>query len=172
MRIGLSLGLTAARGAGGIPPAKTYADWVAHINARAVNGSLDWDALVAVTAGVYTTTAAPVGLSFMEGSPWLSKFAGSGTRTRGSARVVQHGLPSQTVFNDQIASARKIFLSYSSTSAENPVGLNRNGYSSLSSGSPLANLICTEVSYWYDGAPWAMNPRDGTGPTPYAAAGW
>lgn len=148
--------------------AKTYDDFVAHITARGVDGDQAWNALVNINAGSYTTQAGTVGSSTMRGSSWLAKFAGDGAITRGVARVVQHGLPSQAIFNDQVAQARKVFLVVAAVTADFPVALNRNGY--LSTGDNVntsAIRACTELTYWYSGAAWTMNPSTGTGPTPY-----
>lgn len=159
--------------ASGSSAPRTYEEWLSHITARATGGAISWTGLVNIDPGLFTTQSAAPGPSYMNGSPWLSKFAGGGAVTRGCARVVQHGLPSQAVFDAQIASARVLFLSISAATASPPVALNRNGYLSIGDEfSNTANRLCTEVSYWHDGAPWTTNPNAGSGPIPYAAAGW
>lgn len=168
MRIGLSLALTQPNTNTGGIPGKTYAEFVAHVTARAVNGVLNWNALTNIDAGNYTTTAADVGSSFMTGSSWNAKFSGGGAQTRGAARVVQHGLPTQAAFNDQVSSGRVLFLAISSATPAFPAALNRNGYLSLADDvNNIANRVCTEIIRWDGFKAWTSNPSIGGAETEY-----
>lgn len=161
-----------AGGGGSAVAGKTYADFFAHITARATAGQALWDALVNIPVGALYSDAAAVGSSFMAGSPWQTKFAGGGTSTRGSARVFQHGLPTEAVFLGQIALGRRMLFVTAAATADIPVAVDRNGYLSTTDGvSTNANRTCSEMVYWVGadvgGAAFYTNPLAGTGPFPY-----
>ena len=102
----------------------------------------------------------------MRGSSWASVFTGTVEST--PCRVVQHGLPSQAVFNDQIANGRQMFVRISAGTIQPYVGVARNGYTSGSWGEDTAPDKCDEIIYWDGSQAMRMQPALGLGPTPYA----
>lgn len=146
-----------AAGVGG----RTYDEFVAHITALAMSGTLGWPT-ESQSAGKWRTTAGP-GTGSMAGSSWLAAFR---RLTAATARIVQHGLPSQSVFDQVSAAGSAVFLSIENVASQPTTGVNRNGFAS--SGAPAATAnICTELIGWWDGRAWKMNPNAGTGPEPY-----
>jgi hypothetical protein len=144
-------------------PAKTYADFVAHITELATSGTRPWGASTANWGSWKTTAAAATGT--MYGSSWNSIV--SGFLSSAPARIIQHGLPSQTVFNNQVANARDIYFKMSGGNAGNFPAVNRNGYQSLSAADDGAPDKCDEIIYWDGTQAWRMQPNLGLGPTPY-----
>lgn len=181
MRLGVTLGLTRS-GAGGEPPpppGPTYADFVAHITelatgipSQGVPGVIGWDSPFASGQGsasvgkFRTTAAAPAGT--MYGTPWRQD-AGYGWVWVGNSsacRAVQHGLPSEAVFLDQIASGRQIYYATSPGGAQLVYALSRNGYQS-DGGTEVAAANITELIYWGGTQAMRMQPSLGLGPVPY-----
>ncbi len=157
---------------GGGPPPKTYADWVAHITARATGGSKDQLAFLG-GGGLFRVTLA-AGAGNMYGSSWMSVIFPGASQYR---RVIQHGLPNQVVFDAQVSGGREVIILMSSgpdTQVFN--GLSRNGFTSsgATQGSPQPSQVCTLVGWWDETTQSAlmMNPQAGTGPVPYSAPGW
>ena len=143
---------------------KTYPEFVAYITALADRGAVGWGYSDGFVAGGYITTAATA-LGSMIGTPWNSYMSTAVT----TCRVVQHGLPSEAVFNTQIAEARTIFFRIAILSnVTSYTGINRNGYlsQSFSSGTAFPRAACTEILAWIDGAPMRMQPSLGLGPSP------
>lgn len=97
------------------------------------------------------------------GSPWGARFAMNAGII---ARVVQHGLFSEAIFNDQIANARVVFVRTSSAGTADLQSVFRNGFQSEPSGGPddLATW-CEEILYFANGQAWRMTPRTSGGPT-------
>lgn len=149
-------------------PSKTYADWVAHITARATGGAVAWGGEM-TAQGIYRTTAAAA-TGGMAGSPWMAVF-----RRASSAmcRIVQHALPSEAVFNAQIASGRQVILQSVDDAATVTVPLDRNGFLS-GDASVITTYTCPLIGWWDDATQSALmnNPQAGTGPVPYVASGW
>ena len=155
-----------ARPAGG--GAKTYAEFQAHIATLATNGAKSWTSAVNTNGSFMTTVGAASG--GLAGSPWSAQFrrgtdAGA-TSAASLTRVVQHGFPSEAVFNSQSGQDIFVRIDYSSTG---PVtGLTRNGYASYSSATGADRMICSMLLYYVAGeGAFAMNPYGGSGPTPY-----
>lgn len=164
-----------AAGAGG----KTYAEFVAHITALAtgipslgVPGAVSWGNPFASGQGsaypgkFRTTAAAQAGT--MYGTPWRQG-AGYGwvwTGNSSACRAVQHGLPSEAVFLDQIASGRQIYYATSPGSTQLVYALSRNGYQS-DGGTEVAAANITELLFWDGARAQRMQPSLGLGPTPY-----
>ena len=86
------------------------------------------------------------------------------------ARVVQHGLPSEAVFNEQVASGRVGFAQIVGQAffADSLPSVTRNGFTSAAASGGLSILLLTRLDY-YDPTlgPVTMNPSAGTGPTPF-----
>lgn len=154
----------ATKGGGG---GKTYAEFQAHIATLAVNGSV---------AGSYVYNDLPEGTArrfvvtglaasgYMFGSPWIAAFAAGAL-----SRVIQHGLPDEATFTDQVSNSREVYVSLTA-SADYPAfsGLSRNGFSSAGRGAGLDEACsCNSLIYWTPAGVFQMNPSTGTGPTPY-----
>lgn len=159
---------------GGGPPPKTYADWVAHIAARATGGAVLQAASTEGLDGLYRTTLG-TGAGGLYGSSWMSFFYASSSSV--VRRVIQHGMTSAASFDAQVASAREVLVSLAPTASQQiftPLG--RNGFTSSGGdiGEAVPTSICNLVGWWDEAAKTAlmMNPQAGTGPVPYAAPGW
>lgn len=141
--------------------AKTYAEFVTHITAKATAGVLGWTSTAGKAAGKYRTTAAAAS-GPMWGSPWLSYF----TYDSSTARIIQHGVPNATVFAAIVSGGTQVYLEITG-SADRPSfsALDRNGFLS-SSYTTYQGRQCVDLIYW-DGSPKRMNPSAGTGPVPY-----
>lgn len=154
-----------ARPAGG--GAKTYADFQAHIATLATNGAKSWTSAVNAAGSFRTTVGAVLGA--LAGSSWSAQFrraadAGS-TSTASLTRVVQHGFPSEAVFNSQ--SGLEIFVRFEASSTGPVTGLTRNGYTSYSSADGADRMICPMLLYWDGTQAQRMQPSLGLGPVPY-----
>lgn len=147
---------------------KTYAEFEARMNAIAVDGGVAWDATTPwPSSGMFTTTAATA-TGGMLGSSWSARFRGGGGAEGAPARVVQHALLSESVFNDQVSFGRVIFLQINSPSAgPSFVGVNRNGYTSNSSGSTTQPRQCIKIIRWDGSRAWESNPSIGGPETEY-----
>lgn len=144
------------------PKGQTYADFVAHITALATSGAYPWTN--GALAGRYRSTASAVEQEML-GTSWMSHFYGANSQV---SRVVQHGMPSQDAFNAQVSAGREIYYENVSAGGQSVFyGLDRNGYVSNSYSGVLAALYCIDLIYWDGTQAVRMNPRLGTGPTPY-----
>ena len=143
----------------------TYAQFQAHIATLADKGAIAWGNWTDNGVGGYRTTAAAA-TGAMAGSSWNSSYEYVANSV--VARIVQHGLPSQAVFDAQVAAGREIFLRVATTTPDAAVtGLARNGYTSTSNGAAVLRGLCTELIYWDGTQAQRMVPSSGTGPTPY-----
>ncbi|MCO8030139.1 hypothetical protein NI454_09260 [Brevundimonas diminuta] len=167
---------------GGGPAATGYDAWVAHVRATATERGWVGDIGGPYDIGRYWTTANnPAGEMF--GSPWgyYQEIAWGAS----FARIVQHALPTEAVFNTQVAAKRVILLRKFSASDTHNSRWNwqqsRNGYTTQlfpdvdPDGATPASLI--DMCAWWEGDPLtgqAMmnNPYAMTGPVPYSAPGW
>lgn len=143
----------------------SYDQFLTHITTLATSGVRTWENATLMSAGGYRTTAGAA-VGNMVGTSWNSTMA-SGDFT---CRIIQHGLPSEAEFNAQIAGARAIFFRITVTADKvSFVGLNRNGYASISfdDGTPYATRGCSEIIYWDGTQAQRMQPSLGLGPTPY-----
>jgi len=150
-----------AAGLGG----KTYAEFQARIATLATSGSASW-AGVNIAAGAWTTAAAAV-VGIMYDTPWNSSYEAASSRL---ARIVQHALPSQAAFDDQVANGYQMFVRIQDAADKiNFVSVNRNGYASLSfnDGSPYPARTCTELIRWDGSQAWQSNPSIGGSETLY-----
>lgn len=149
---------------------KTYAEFQAYVDSEATSGDRSWT--TSLPSGDWRWTAAAA-TGTLSGSPWGPSSAEgflSGLASR-VARIVQHSLPSEAIFNEQVSSARVGFIR-SVSSGSLPVSLpavNRNGFTSsaASDAGGLATMLITRLDY-FDPVlgPMTMNPSTGTGPTP------
>lgn len=144
--------------------AKTYAQFQAQIATLATGGALAWSAL-AQTAGSYRVTAAAA-TGTMFASSWNDAYFFQST----AARVIQHALTSEAVFNDQVSNGWEIFVVVTNTTTGiNFVGSNRNGYmsSSFNDGNPYARRTVTDLIRWDGSQAWRSNPSIGGAETLY-----
>lgn len=147
--------------------AKTYADFLAHITARAAQGQRLWDeAGSGFPAGAYWADAGAVSASAMTGSSWSSRFYG--TPTIGAARIVQHALPDEAAFNAQVSNGWRVFFRVAAP-ASGPayVGITRNGYTSASSAATSSPRTITELIRWDGTQAWVSDPSVGGTESPY-----
>lgn len=149
---------------------KTYAEFQAYVAAQATSGDRSWTAQTSA-AGSWRWTAAAAG-GAMVGSSWGPSSPDgfqSGTASR-IARIVQHGLPSEAIFNGQVSDARQglVVIENVPYFPDSLPSVNRNGFSSSSGGSGLSCLRCTRLDY-FDPAlgPMTLNPSTGAGATPF-----
>lgn len=146
--------------------ADAYAAFVAYVDSIATTQA-DWTQNLAAFSSnrvrSFKTTARALSGESLYGSPWGARFA---MNAGVIGRVVQHGLPSQAVFDDQIANGRVIFVRTSSGGTADLPSVLRNGFQSEASGSPdsLATW-CEEILYFANGQAWRMTPRTSGGPT-------
>ena len=135
----------------------------AHIATRATSGVMGWSA--GVSPGLWrTTAAAAVGL--MYNTPWGSMIYQGDTL----ARAIQHGLPSEAVFNALVAAGRQIFVRI--IDAGGLIGasaVTRNGYTSVYyyDGTSYASVYLVELAYWLDDQAWTVSPTYQSGPSLY-----
>lgn len=148
--------------AAGVSTAKTYAEWQTRLAAIATNGAFPW----AFTTGdkiegkFRTTVGAFAGT--MLGTPWMSETVSGGAL----ARAVQHCLPSSA---EVIAQAGlEVYLEMTNPGPVTGfVGINRNGYESVSTAEEAGSRRVIDFKFWTPGGVFSMNPFAGTGPTPY-----
>lgn len=153
MRIGLSLGLTQPLGKGTpAVPAKTEADWKAHLLTITPQGDAVWGQLnTSVNSGLvgdYRLVAAVLGAGSLRGTPHLNVWK---TDSNGDKLAI-HALPDRPTFDDQSANARHMFVRFEAA-ADTVLfaSLNRNGYtSSAFDGDPDAYPArrCTLIRWW------------------------
>lgn len=153
----------ATKGGGGGP---TYAEFVTHITGLATSGEVLWGDFMDEGSWLATASSSPTGT--LNGTSWGPAAAGgyAGAADNAASRAFQHALPSQAVFNDQIASARKLFAKVEFVAPSAKVAVARNGYTSLARSSVQGRII-TQLLYWDGTQAQQMNPSTGTGPTPY-----
>ncbi|MGX1587367.1 hypothetical protein [Brevundimonas diminuta] len=146
----------------GAPQGKTYAEFLAHITARATSGTLPWSASAYVSGKFLVAPAARA--NSMLGTPWMDYFNGI------TSRVVQHALPSPESLDEQIAGGLKVYVEVLAIAPKVDFrSLNRNGFlsSAYNDGEAYAASEIVELLAWVGGAPVRMQPNLGLGPTPY-----
>lgn len=101
------------------------------------------------------------------GSSWNSSFA---LNAGNIARAIQHGLPSQAIFDAQIADGREMFVRLAVVSNRTLTALLRNGYQSEGSdGATETRAVQMTELIFNDGSQtWRMTPNTGGGPTAYS----
>lgn len=145
------------------PTGPTYEDFQAHINTLAVDGSILWTGSFTSNSQRRRVVVGGAGGGVeMEGSTWQAN-TGDGQPLRYG---IQHGLPSQAVFNAQLGS--EVYYETQSVAGPLPLfALNRNGYQSLANASVNFPCRMVDLIYWDGTQAQRMNPFAGTGPTPY-----
>jgi len=166
MNLGIGLGLAFRPVIGGAsaPPAKTYADFQTHIKAKATSGSRGFGSTIQPSAGKYWTTATAY-VGAMAGSPYLANANPDFTEV---SPFVRHALPSQVVFDAQVAAGRDLYFEQTSSAPAAVVGLARNGLTSTAQANNGTNVIGCPLAIWWDGTQALQyDPSTNTGPTPY-----
>lgn len=175
MFTGLGTGVTASRARRRASvPAKTYADWQAHVASRAATTQTPSDTL-SVAAGPHmarvTFSAAAVGKVGV-GSPWNRLFAGN------FEAAMTHSLPDAAQVAAQKANDGLILFVWNGGYTSDTVpGVTRNGYTTTGHevpGAPISVCIVTEVSYWdfAQNRAFTMDPFTASGPLEYSSPGW
>ena len=166
MRIGLSLGLTQPLGKGtpAGPPAKTEADFNAHIATLAVNGAAAW--ANSATEGRWVTTVGTTS-GHMYGSSWSDLYYVAST----NCRAIQHAMPSLAVFNALAVGQQVYFRTVASSHVLIWTGKDRNGYASMSEDDGIADssLLMNQYIRWDRalGKAFTGNPSVGSAETEY-----
>lgn len=146
---------------------KTYAEFVAHITALAVDGARDWASQASWAADLAHITTAGAAAGDMYGTSFNASFRGVGTPSAIS-RVVQHGLPSEADFTQQTTNGWIVFVRTTTGSAPSGfASLSRNGYASLSSSSTTGPRACIELIRWNGFQAMKSNPSIGGAETEY-----
>lgn len=154
---------------------RTYADWLAHIAARAPkiinegeNPGVGFQNLTRVQMGTGAEGS-------MFGSSWVSSVSEQGAYFNGSAaRAIQHGMLTQAAYNSQRASQSVVLLNMGSTWLPQLTGVFRNGFTSESVYEEVFGMAILDLSFWDASLkkPITVRPYFNTGPFDYTAAGW
>lgn len=146
---------------------RTYADWVTEANRLATGGLIGWNSGVNTVSanGTFKTTASTP-TNGMTGSSWLSAYKYEDIT--GICRVIQHGLPSQVVFDSQVSEGRDLVISVVSGGNMSFSSLTRNGFTSQA-GSTAPSVFCFKLMWWDSATGKVMqnDPSSGTSPTEY-----
>lgn len=144
-----------------------YQAWLAHVTALAGGNVVSSGSNTAFGSAVVAMQGAIAG--DMVGSPWLH-WTGSTNR----ARAIQHSLPSEAEYLDQVTRGRGVYVRVVAGSLITSYNsVNRNGYESLAYSDGLARTaqITDRAVFWsgtdLGGEPLETNPSAGTGPTLY-----
>lgn len=153
-----SVALTGGAAAAAAGP-KTYADFQARLLVLAPVAH-DWFETPLPAARRTTAAAATGGLT---GSSWgPSSAIGFGRGSPNSiCRIIQHGLPSEAVFNTQVSEGRGIYLlieNLDETGTADPAVVTRNGFTS-SSATDVFTSKCTKIIYWDSSKAAGQEPR-------------
>lgn len=150
-------------------PARTYAEFQTHIQGLATGGFVDWvNAINRAANKYYTIASTPTGS--MSGSTWNS--VEGAIATSGVDRAIQHALPSQSVFNEQVANTGAIYFelfSPGSAAGTSFVGISRNGYTSSGAAAGSFGRKITDLIRWDFtlNKAFRSNPSAGTAETEY-----
>lgn len=154
---------------------RTYADWLAHIAARAPkiinegeNPGVGFQNLTRVQMGTGTEGS-------MFGSSWVTSVSEYGANFAGSAaRAIQHGMLTQAAYNSQRASLSIVLLKMGGTWLPQLTSAFRNGYGSNSVYEEVFAMYIDELSFWDASLkkPITVRPYLNAGPFDYAAPGW
>lgn len=111
---------------------RNYAAWQAEATRLATNGFKDFNTNFnsGDRPAVYKTTATTPNNTLF-GSPWGGRAFSVNFGSIG--RVVQHGMQSQALFNEQVAGGYDIVVQIASAATQNVLSFARNGYTSLDS---------------------------------------
>lgn len=143
---------------------KTYAEFQTQIATLATGGVASWTGTISANNGARRVTATTLS-GGMSGSSWQARTNPAAT----VARLIQHGVPSQAVIDDQVANGREVYYLSSFIANTNVVtGITRNGFTSQTEDLLGDNgYIVTDLIYWDGTQAQRMNPSAGTGPTVY-----
>lgn len=140
-----------------------YAQFLAHITARAVNGARTWNGQALV--GKYTVTPNTTSQGNLVGTSYLDAFRpGVGSSV---SRAVQHGFPGSAEFSAYVAAQKAAYIEVVAVSDRAVPALDRNGYLSAADAVVGASAQLVELIYWDGDSARIMNPLAGTGPSLY-----
>lgn len=147
----------------GAPQGKTYAQWQAEAARLAENGTLPWATNSGKGTGKYRATPGALGAANLWGSSWMTHF----TYDSSVARMVQHGVANQAMFDAIQAGGFEVYFEIVDIGVQ-PIftSLNRNGFPS-SAYTDYQAMRCIDLIVWDGAQAWRMNPFAGTGPAPY-----
>lgn len=158
--------------AAGVNSGPTRDEFIAHITAKAVDGTYAGTTNVTfegTSRAAYKIKSTPTNdFTVMYGSSWdVNYYADFITKLN---RVMLHALPSASAFSDLVAGATPVYLELRGIPDYYPAfsSLNRNGYPSLSL-APGNQVACWvyELIYWDGEKAVRMDPFNKIGPTPY-----
>lgn len=143
--------------------AKTYAEYQAHLATRGTFKTYG----STTSAGSFRTTAVAGATGAMRGTPWGTLIIRDNTVVL--ARIVQHSLPSEAVYNAINAAGTEVLivLEVGPAATDLVFGIDRNGFFSGNFGDGDPSMTTSEVIYWDGTQAQKMNPSAQTGPTPY-----
>ena len=150
----------------------SYADFVASITAKAVNGSKGPNDLPSgasgAGAGKFIVAFSGAPSDTLMGSSWNSVFAGGQSRYGTAAR---HAYPSQTPFTENTTNNRTVYMELTYPGeADTYTALNRNGFlSDGSTANPRSSYKIVQFVWWDvpSGGPLTLNPSIGGSPVAY-----
>lgn len=154
---------------------RTYADWLAHIAARAPKIINEGDSPGIAFQSLTRVQMGTGSEGSMFGSSWVSSVSEQGAHFIGSAaRAIQHGMLTQAAYNAQRASQSIVLLKMYSAWLPQLTGALRNGYVSDSVYEEVFAISIDELSFWDASLkkPITVRPYLNTGPFDYTAAGW
>lgn len=142
---------------------KTYVEYQAHIATLATDGSTPWSSNSGKAGGKWRSTPEALGTANLWGSSWMAHFAYDSS----TARMVQHGVATQPVFDAIQAGGFGVYFEIVDIGVQTTfAALNRNGFLSAAYTEYSARR-CVDLICWDGTQAWRMNPFAGTGPTPY-----
>ncbi|MEJ8403866.1 hypothetical protein WKI27_00715 [Brevundimonas vesicularis] len=160
--------------AAGVLTGPTRDEFIAHITARAVDGSRSASANLSMEGApktAYKITSIPINpvSGFLRGSPWGVGYYADGSFSN-LAGVMLHSAPSRAAYVSSFDSATPVYLEVRGETDYYPgyAAVNRNGYFSAAIDAGVA-MACWvfEMIYWDGDQAMRMKPFDQSGPTPY-----
>lgn len=147
---------------------KTEADFNAHIATLATGGQRDWATGGGGVGKFWTTGAAAAGKLY--GSSWISQFGPDAGGGCAPCRYVQHGLPSDDIFNTIVANGQRVYFEIQAGTIGAYFSVNRNGYESIAAnGASEQRIKLTNLIRWDRTLSKAFqsNPSIGSAETEY-----
>jgi hypothetical protein len=168
--LGLALGLRSGGGGAAPPPAKTYADFVAHISTLSATLQSNLSTYMDLySGGADFRVLMNNGDAIMDGSSWNSFYRGAGTTLDGALR---HAFASAEIRSSQISSGYQIFIKVrDATPSSFFTGITRNGFTSatIGFGEAWSAGKITQIIRWDDAlkAAFESDPSVGGAEVPY-----
>lgn len=150
---------------GGGAQGPTYAQYQAQIAALAVDGALPWATNSTKPTGKWRSTAGALGAANLWGSPWMSYFAHDSS----TARMVQHGVDTQAVFDAIMAGGFEVYFEIVDIGVQPSfTSQSRNGFTSANYTEYPARR-CVDMIIWDGSQALRGNPFAGT---PFTSYSW